>query len=108
MNRKYTSEEYLDGCNILRKYYNNPAITTDVIVGFPAETDEDFEITKAFLEKVHFYEMHIFKYSRRKGTVADKMAEQVDDRIKRGEAMSLYNLKKKCLLNIESYMRNPV
>ena len=59
MNRKYTSKEYLDGCNILRKYYKNPAITTDVIVGFPGETDEDFDITKAFLEKVHFYEMHI-------------------------------------------------
>lgn len=82
MNRKYTTEEYYKGCTILRKYYDNPAITTDVIVGFPAETDEEFEITRAFLEKVHFYEMHIFKYSRRKGTVADKMPEQVADSVK--------------------------
>ena len=79
MNRKYTSKEYLDGCNILRKYYKNPAITTDVIVGFPGETDEDFDITKAFLEKVHFYEMHIFKYSRRAGTRAADMPDQVPE-----------------------------
>ena len=82
MNRKYTSKEYLDGCNILRKYYKNPAITTDVIVGFPGETDEDFDITKAFLEKVHFYEMHIFKYSKRKGTRAAVMPDQIDEQIK--------------------------
>ncbi len=82
MNRKYTTEEYYKGCLILRRYYDNPAITTDVIVGFPAETDEEFEVTKAFLEKVHFYEMHIFKYSRRKGTVADQMSEQVPDSVK--------------------------
>ncbi len=95
MNRKYTSEEYLKGCDILRKYYKNPAITTDVIVGFPAETDEDFNITKNFLEKVHFYEMHIFKYSRRKGTVADKMPEQVDDKIKTKRSNELIKLEEK-------------
>ena len=94
MNRKYTSKEYLDGCNILRKYYKNPAITTDVIVGFPGETDEDFDITKAFLEKVHFYEMHIFKYSRRKGTVADKMKEQVADTVKSERSAVLLALEK--------------
>lgn len=82
MNRKYTTEEYYKGCLILRKYYDNPAITTDVIVGFPSETEEEFEVTRAFLEKVHFYEMHIFKYSRRKGTAADKMPEQVQDSVK--------------------------
>lgn len=82
MNRKYTTQEYYKGCLILRKYYDNPAITTDVIVGFPGETDEEFEVTRAFLEKVHFYEMHIFKYSRRKGTAADKMPEQLPDSVK--------------------------
>ncbi len=98
MNRKYTSKEYIEGCNILRKYYKNPAITTDVIVGFPGETDEDFAITKAFLEKVHFYEMHIFKYSRRKGTVADKMADQVDDRVKTVRSNELIRLEEKMSL----------
>ena len=108
MNRKYTSEEYLEGCNILRKYYDNPAITTDVIVGFPAETDEDFEITKAFLEKVHFYEIHIFKYSRRKGTVADKMPEQVDDRIKTKRSNILIELEEKMSLEYRKLYENSV
>ena len=108
MNRKYTSEEYLEGCNILRKYYDNPAITTDVIVGFPAETDEDFEITKAFLEKVYFYEMHIFKYSRRKGTVADKMPEQVDDRIKTKRSNILIELEEKMSLEYRKLYENSV
>ena len=80
------------GCEILRKYYDNPAITTDVIVGFPGETEEDFKITKAFVEKVHFYEMHIFKYSRRKGTVADTMPDQVDDKIKTARSNELIEL----------------
>ena len=68
MNRKYTTGEYEESCNILRKYFEHPAITTDVIVGFPEESEEEFGQTKAFLEKIHFYEMHVFKYSRRKGT----------------------------------------
>ena len=92
MNRKYDTAEYLKGCEILRKYYDNPAITTDVIVGFPGETEEDFKITKAFVEKVHFYEMHIFKYSRRKGTVADTMPDQVDDKIKTTRSNELIEL----------------
>ena len=79
MNRKYTTQEYYDKCCILRKYFNNPAITTDVIVGFPQETEEEFEATKVFLEKVHFYEMHIFKYSRRAGTRAADMPDQVPE-----------------------------
>ena len=82
MNRRYTTQEYLNGCEMIRKYYKNPAITTDVIVGFPGESDEDFEITRKFLQKVNFYEMHIFKYSRRKGTAADKMPDQTDEKIK--------------------------
>ena len=69
MNRHYTSGEYFEKCQMLRKYFAYPAITTDVIVGFPGETDEEFETTRAFIEKVGFYETHVFKYSRRNGTM---------------------------------------
>ena len=91
MNRHYTTEEYAAGCDILRRYFDNPVITTDVIVGFPGETEEEFEATKAFLERIGFYEMHIFKYSRRAGTRADRMPEQVPEQIKnvRSEALLL-------------------
>lgn len=82
MNRHYTPEEYYEKCKLLRAAFENPAITTDVIVGFPGETDEEFDKTRQFLEKVHFYEMHIFRYSRRKGTRADKMENQVPEEIK--------------------------
>lgn len=95
MNRKYDTAEYYEKCELLRKYFDNPAITTDVIVGFPEETQEEFEITREFLEKVHFYEMHIFKYSRRKGTVADKMEKQVDDSVKNDRSKVLLQLEKK-------------
>lgn len=95
MNRKYTTQEYYDKCCILRKYFNNSAITTDVIVGFPQETEEEFEATKVFLEKVHFYEMHIFKYSRRKGTVADRMEGQVDEKVKTQRSAILLELENK-------------
>ena len=95
MNRKYTTQEYYDKCCILRKYFNNPAITTDVIVGFPQETEEEFEATKVFLEKVHFYEMRIFKYSRRKGTVADRMEGQVDEKVKTQRSAILLELENK-------------
>lgn len=108
MNRKYTSQEYMEGCDILRKYYSNPAITTDVIVGFPAETDEDFNITKAFLEKVHFYEMHIFKYSRRKGTVADKMSGQVADKVKAQRSSVLMKLEEEMSLEYRKLYVNSV
>ncbi len=79
MNRKYTAEEYFEKCRILRKYFERPALTTDVIVGFPGETEEEFEITREFLTKIQFYETHIFKYSRRKGTRAAEMENQVSD-----------------------------
>ena len=82
MNRKYTTKEYERGCELLRKYFVHPAITTDVIVGFPGETEEEFEQTKAYLEHIHFYEMHIFKYSKRKGTRAAVMPDQIDEDIK--------------------------
>ncbi len=82
MNRHYTPGEYYEKCELLRKVFDHPAITTDVIVGFPGETDEEFEQTYQFLEKVHFYEMHIFKYSQRKGTRAAVMPNQVPEPIK--------------------------
>jgi len=82
MNRHYTAGEYYNSVEILRKYFNRPAITTDVIVGFPQETEEEFEETCAFLDKVQFFEMHIFKYSKRKGTVAAGMPGQVPDCVK--------------------------
>jgi threonylcarbamoyladenosine tRNA methylthiotransferase MtaB len=82
MNRHYTTEEYLKGVWLLRKYFDNPAITTDVIVGFPGETELEFDITRKFVEVVEFYEMHIFKYSKRRGTKAAMMPEQVSEEIK--------------------------
>lgn len=82
MNRHYSAEEYLERCAILRRAFDNPAITTDVIVGFPGETQEEFETTRRFLEQVHFYEMHVFKYSRREGTRAAVMPDQVPEPVK--------------------------
>lgn len=92
MNRRYTSAEYYEKCVLLRKYFENPALTTDVIVGFPGETEEEFAISKAFVEKVSFYETHIFKYSRREGTKAAVMEHQVPEQEKTkrsGEMMEL-------------------
>ena len=77
MNRRYTSGEYYEKCLLIRKYFKHPALTTDVIVGFPGETEEEFAITRDFLNKVDFYETHIFQYSRRKGTKAAVMENQV-------------------------------
>lgn len=92
MNRKYTTKEYERGCKLLRKYFVHPAITTDVIVGFPGETEEEFEQTKAYLEHIHFYEMHIFKYSKRKGTRAAVMPDQIDEQIKAARSEKLIAL----------------
>ena len=92
MNRKYTTEEYARSCKLLRKYFDHPAITTDVIVGFPGETEEEFEKTKEYLEKIHFYEMHIFKYSKRQGTRAAVMDNQVPDEIKTKRSSILIEL----------------
>ena len=92
MNRHYTPEEYYEKCKLLRAAFENPAITTDVIVGFPGETDEEFDKTRQFLEKVHFYEMHIFRYSRRKGTRADKMENQIPEETKAQRSSILSSL----------------
>ncbi len=94
MNRHYTTAQYREKCELLRRVYGQPAITTDVIVGFPGETDEEFEVTKRFLEEIHFYEMHIFKYSKREGTRAAGFPMQVSDAEKTersGELITLGN-----------------
>ena len=82
MNRKYSAEEYLEGCRLLRKYFKNPALTTDVIVGFPQESEEEFEQSYKMIESVEFYETHIFKYSRRQGTKAAVMEGQLTEAVK--------------------------
>ena len=94
MNRHYTTQEYLEGCQILRQAFKNPAITTDVIVGFPGETDEEFETTEKFLRQVNFYEMHVFKYGRRKRTRADRMECQIPEQIKAERSDRLLTLEK--------------
>lgn len=92
MNRRYDTKEFSDGVDKIRKYFDRPAITTDVIVGFPGETDEEFAATKKYLEKIKFFEMHVFKYSRRKGTIADRMENQVADSIKSARSDELIEL----------------
>lgn len=82
MNRRYSAEEYYEKCELLREVFDKPALTTDVIVGFPGETDEEFEQSRAFVDKVNFYETHIFKYSRRQGTKAASMPDQIPEQIK--------------------------
>lgn len=82
MNRKYTCEEYFEKCEMLRKAFDRPALTTDVIVGFPGETEEEFRETVDYLTKLNLYEMHIFKFSPRQGTVAAGMKDQVAPEIK--------------------------
>ena len=94
MNRRYTTAEYAQSCELLRKYFPGAAITTDVIVGFPQETDEEFIMTKEYLEQIHFYEMHVFKYSRRKGTVADRMEGQIAESVKTQRSAILLELEK--------------
>lgn len=95
MNRKYTAEEYAHACSLLRNVFDHPAITTDVIVGFPGETEEEFQITKEFLARIHFYEMHIFKYSKRQGTKAAVMPEQISEQEKTNRSAQLIKLGEK-------------
>ena len=92
MNRRYNVDEYYKGVELLREYFPDAAVTTDVIVGFPGETEEEFNITKKYLEKVCFYEMHVFKYSRRKGTAADKMPDQIPESIQSERSTELLEL----------------
>ena len=101
MNRRYTAEEYYEKCVLLRKYFHNPALTTDVIVGFPGETEEEFAQSKAFVDKVNFYETHVFKYSRREGTLAAKMENQVPETMKTVRSNELLELSRRKQRNYE-------
>lgn len=92
MNRRYSAQEYLEGCRILRKYYEDPALTTDIIVGFPGETEEEFEECRRFVEQVQFFETHIFKYSRREGTKAAAMEGQLTEQVKHARSQTLLEL----------------
>ena len=105
MNRHYDTRDYEERCKILRRAFDNPAITTDVIVGFPGETEEEFEQTREFLERIRFYEMHIFKYSRRAGTRADSMPDQVPESVKSIRSDVLLELEKQMS---EDYRRSLV
>lgn len=95
MNRHYTTALYLEKCGILRQYFDRPALTTDVIVGFPGETEEEFAQTERFLETVHFSDMHIFKYSKRRGTKAADMPDQIDPQLQSVRSEKLIALGKK-------------
>ena len=95
MNRRYDTAQYEEKCQILRKYFQDPALTTDVIVGFPGETEEEFEASRAFVDRINFYETHIFKYSRREGTRAAVMDGQVPDSVKTQRSALLLELGQK-------------
>lgn len=94
MNRRYDTKEFEEKVQILRKAFKNPAITTDVITGFPGETEEEFSETKAFLEKIRFFEMHIFPYSKRQGTKAAVMEHQIPEAIKKERSRVLLEMEK--------------
>ena len=105
MNRHYTPEQFYAGVELLRKTFEHPAITTDVIVGFPGETAEEFETTRAFLEKVKFYEMHVFKYSKRKGTRAAVMENQIPEPVKTQRSNVLIAMDEKDTAIFREYYR---
>ena len=116
MNRHYSPEEYRRSCEILREYFDEPALTTDVIVGFPGETEEEFLESCRFVEEIGFYELHVFKYSRRKGTVADRMPDQVPEEVKTERSERMLQLsakmsdryrKKKCGTEAEVLTEQP-
>lgn len=92
MNRRYDTAQFKKGCDILRTYFDNPALTTDIIVGFPGETEEEFETTRNYVKEINFFETHIFKYSRRKGTKADLMKDQIPDQVKGLRSQALIEL----------------
>ena len=92
MNRKYTTADYREAVNLLRTYYDRPAITTDVIAGFVGETEEEFQATRSFLEEINLYEMHVFKYSVREGTRAQKMEGHLPEEVKAARSAVLIKM----------------
>ena len=103
MNRRYTAEQFKEIVRILRKYYEDVILTTDIIVGFPGETEEEFNKTYEFLQEINFYKMHVFKYSPRKGTKASQMKEQIDGNIKEERSQKLIELSN---ANEQEYNKN--
>ena len=95
MNRKYTTEQFRNVVKLLRNLYSDVILTTDIIVGFPNESEDDFEKTYEFLKEIKFYKTHVFKFSPRKGTVAEKMKNQVDGNIKEARSKKLIELSEK-------------
>ena len=95
MNRRYSTKKIKKGVQLLRKIYPNVALTTDIIVGFPGETEEEFNTTYEFLKRIKFYKMHVFKYSQRKGTKAAVMPNQIDGNIKEERSRKLIGLSDK-------------
>ena len=95
MNRRYTAEEFEKSVELIRKNFKDVMLTTDIIVGFPSESDKEFNETYKFLQKIKFYKMHIFKYSPKKGTVAEKMENQIDGNIKEIRSNKLIDLSNK-------------
>ncbi len=95
MNRKYTAAEFAEKVRLLREAFGRPALTTDVIVGFPGETEEEFAATVAFLKEIRFAQTHVFRYSRRKGTVADRMPDQIPEPVKAERSAVLLDLNRK-------------
>lgn len=109
MNRHYSAEEFAQMIQMLRRYYPDPALTTDVIVGFPGETEEDFEESRAFIERMHFYETHIFPYSRREGTPAAGYPMQLPEKIKKERSAILQAIDRRRRREyIEKYLDKPV
>ena len=102
MNRKYTREEYLEKVELIRKFYPNAGITTDIIVGFPGETEDEFQETLDLVKKVKFSRVHIFKYSKRKGTPAAEMTDQVHGDIKNERSKILFELTNRLKEEFES------
>ncbi len=92
MNRRYTREEYQEKCQILRRFFPHPALTTDIIVGFPGETEEDFEESRAFVDQISFFETHVFPYSRREGTRAATFPDQLPEAVKKARSRVLLQL----------------
>lgn len=103
MNRHYSADEYEEGVKMIRAYFKHPAITTDIIVGFPQETEEEFEATCAFARRIAFAQIHVFKYSRRQGTMADAMTGQVDETIKNQRSEKLIGIGKELEKEYQKY-----
>ena len=103
MNRHYTAERYAESCELLKKYYEHPAITTDIIVGFPGETEKDFEASCELARQVGLYEAHVFKYSRRRGTPADRMENQITEAVKAERSERLIDIARELSHDFRGY-----